>query len=130
MSPPQPPVRFGPVDQLTMPMHGEAAIVVAKGRRAGIAGAGAEPGADPFGRRIEQADFQRARVTGDGERRHMRKPVEPVGAAHRHADAGNNECIADSDLFVVAAIRTGVMRAGAGSRELEQRDIGCGEMRE
>ena len=57
-------------------------------------------------------------MAGDGERRSMRQTVEPIGAANGDADAGNGQGIADGDLVGVAAIRAGVMRAGAGAASL------------
>ena len=100
--PPQPPVRFGPVDQLTMPITTRLPL---SSRKAGAPESPVQapsPALAPFGRRIKQADFERTRMAGDGERCRMHKPVEPFGAAHRHADAGDDERVADGDQFAVA----------------------------
>ena len=84
-----------------------AAVLVAKDRRAGIAGAGTQPGAIAFGLRIEQADLQAAGLTGGDQRGSTNRAAGAAIAAHGDAVARDHKRIADGDRFLLGAERHG-----------------------
>ena len=108
----------------------EIAVSVAKRRRAGIAGAGAEAGALPFGVRIEQADLQSAGHSRDDERCGANSPSGAAVAAHGNAIAGDHESIADGDARAVADERHRRNARRQWFGKLDQRHVRGGKMGE
>ena len=72
-------------------MHAERAAGVVEHRRAGIAGAGAEPRPLAFGGGIDQADLQRAGLAGRDQRRGAHRAAAAAVAGRREAVARDQE---------------------------------------
>src|SRR5262249_59741847 len=73
----------------------ERAADIAIDRRAGIAGAGAEPGALALGGGIGEPDLQRAGLAGGDQGRRAHRAAALAVAANGDAIAGHHETVAD-----------------------------------
>src|SRR6202035_3999464 len=105
---------------------GEAAVLLTKRRRAGIAGAGAEAGALALGARVEQADLQRSGLARGGEPRCAHSAAGAAVAAHGDAETRDHESIAGGDRLRAVAERDRGNSFWQRQRQLEQRDVGGG----
>src|SRR4029077_3066021 len=108
----------------------DAPVLVAKYRRAGIAAAGAEPGAVALGLRIEQPDLQAAGYSRSDKCRCSNYAAGAAVAAHGDAVAGDHKGVADSDRLFFGAERHRQDFGRQWRRELDQRHGGGGEMAE
>ena len=128
--PPQPPTSFGPVDQLTTPMIARLPFV---SRNAGAPESPAQapsPALSPLVAGSNSRICSGAGYSGDDERCRAHGAAGSAVAAHGDAVAGNHQRIADRDCFGFAADphRRNSRRQRLG--ELDQRDVGRGEMGE
>ena len=105
-----------------------AARLVLEYRRAGIPGAGAEPVARALPDRIDQADLQRARLTGRDQAGDANGAAALAVTAHGDADAGDGEAAAGHDRNPGHADHRSLLAPGRGI-ESKQRDIGGSAVR-
>jgi len=130
VSPPQPALKFGPVDQLTAPITLKPPPSSRKSRSPGIAGAGPQSGAHSLGRRVNQPDLQIPRLARNGKRRGAHDAPGPSLAAHAVTVSNDDKRIADGHRLRFASNphRRDSRRKRLG--EFDQRHIRRREMAE